>query len=294
MKNQKGNKKQRSESVASTDTRSQTIANKNKKDNNRSSSEDTNRVFNNIGTKSSHTLTQKGSDGTNSNPKLSSNIAEKNTSDKSKASNVEKKNKVVGKDVIDEKNNEESGDESVVNKAREKTQKSDKVKDNKKNKEKKKEVDIKERYKDNDAEMKLEFGKKYNPKKKKEIKLKFLAMKDNVLKDNTCISRVQFIGYLKYIVESIFGKQYKFSPTAAAFLHISCEHYLTGLFEDTNLIANHCKRMTIHAKDMLLARRIRGEDPTYERFFHFTKLPKVNGEKDAKSVYEHYQKKYNK
>jgi len=32
-----------------------------------------------------------------------------------------------------------------------------------------------------------------------------------------------------------------------------------GLFEDTNLCAIHAKRVTIMAKDMQLARRIRGE-----------------------------------
>jgi histone H3 len=34
---------------------------------------------------------------------------------------------------------------------------------------------------------------------------------------------------------------------------------LVGLFEDTNLCALHAKRVTILPKDMLLARRIRGE-----------------------------------
>ncbi len=37
------------------------------------------------------------------------------------------------------------------------------------------------------------------------------------------------------------------------------EAYLVGLFEDTNLCSLHAKRVTIMAKDMQLARRIRGE-----------------------------------
>jgi histone H3 len=42
-------------------------------------------------------------------------------------------------------------------------------------------------------------------------------------------------------------------------LQEASEAYLVGLFEDTNLIAIHAKRVTIFGKDMQLARRIRGE-----------------------------------
>ena len=50
---------------------------------------------------------------------------------------------------------------------------------------------------------------------------------------------------------------------ASAFLALqeACEAYLVGLFEDTNLCAIHAKRVTITARDMHLARRIRGERP---------------------------------
>ena len=42
-------------------------------------------------------------------------------------------------------------------------------------------------------------------------------------------------------------------------LQEAAEAYLIGLFEDTNLMAIHAKRVTIATKDMQLARRIRGE-----------------------------------
>ncbi|MBZ3890571.1 histone H3.3 [Sciurus carolinensis] len=42
-------------------------------------------------------------------------------------------------------------------------------------------------------------------------------------------------------------------------LQEASEAYLVGLFEDTNLCAIHAKRVTIMAKDIQLARRIRGE-----------------------------------
>ena len=42
-------------------------------------------------------------------------------------------------------------------------------------------------------------------------------------------------------------------------LQEASEAYLVGLFEDTNLCANHAKRVTIMLKDILLARFTRGE-----------------------------------
>jgi histone H3 len=51
----------------------------------------------------------------------------------------------------------------------------------------------------------------------------------------------------------------RFQSSAILALQEVSEAYLVGLFEDTNLLAIHSKRVTIYAKDMKLARRIRGE-----------------------------------
>ena len=51
----------------------------------------------------------------------------------------------------------------------------------------------------------------------------------------------------------------KFLSDAIMALQESAEAYLVGLFEDTNLAAIHAKRVTIMLKDMVLAKRIRGE-----------------------------------
>ena len=56
-----------------------------------------------------------------------------------------------------------------------------------------------------------------------------------------------------------YRKQYRFQITALMALQGAAEAYLVGLFEDTNICAIHAKRVTIMAKDMQLARRIRGE-----------------------------------
>jgi histone H3 len=51
----------------------------------------------------------------------------------------------------------------------------------------------------------------------------------------------------------------RFQSTAVLALQEASEAYLVGLFEDTNLCAIHSKRTTIMPKDLMLARRIRGE-----------------------------------
>ena len=51
----------------------------------------------------------------------------------------------------------------------------------------------------------------------------------------------------------------RFQSNAVLALQEAAESYLVGLFEDTNLCAIHAKRVTIMPKDMILARRIRGE-----------------------------------
>ena len=56
-----------------------------------------------------------------------------------------------------------------------------------------------------------------------------------------------------------FKTDLRFQSNAILALQEAGEAYLVGLFEDTNLCAIHAKRVTIMAKDMQLARRIRGE-----------------------------------
>ncbi|KAG8826061.1 histone H3.1 [Serendipita sp. 399] len=54
----------------------------------------------------------------------------------------------------------------------------------------------------------------------------------------------------------------RFQSSAVMALQEAAEAYLVSLFEDTNLAAIHAKRVTIQPKDMLLARRLRGERTT--------------------------------
>ena len=51
----------------------------------------------------------------------------------------------------------------------------------------------------------------------------------------------------------------RFQSLALSALQEASEAYLVGLFEDTNLCAIHAKRVTVMAKDMQLARRLRAD-----------------------------------
>ena len=63
---------------------------------------------------------------------------------------------------------------------------------------------------------------------------------------------------VKEIVEQ-YHPGVKIQYSALLCLQEALEAYLVGLFEDSNLCAIHAKRVTIFPKDILLARRIRGE-----------------------------------
>lgn len=56
-----------------------------------------------------------------------------------------------------------------------------------------------------------------------------------------------------------FAQGVRFQLAAIIALQEAAESYLVGLYADSNLAAIHAKRVTIMAKDMQIARRIRGE-----------------------------------
>ena len=74
------------------------------------------------------------------------------------------------------------------------------------------------------------------------------------------INKVAFQRLIKDIVEEFApDMRYRFSLQAFQALHVASEDYLIALFEDSYLCALHAKRVTLMKKDMILARRIRGE-----------------------------------
>lgn len=69
----------------------------------------------------------------------------------------------------------------------------------------------------------------------------------------------QPFGRLVMEIAHDFKKDCRFHGFGLLGLQEAAEDYLIGMFEDTNLCAIHNKRVTIMPKDIMLARRIRGE-----------------------------------
>jgi histone H3/H4 len=55
-----------------------------------------------------------------------------------------------------------------------------------------------------------------------------------------------------------FSETFRWTSNSLKTLQSSAEDYMVGLFEDSYLCAMHCKRVTLFAQDLQLARRIRG------------------------------------
>jgi histone H3 len=72
------------------------------------------------------------------------------------------------------------------------------------------------------------------------------------------IRKLPFQRLVREIAQN-YHRDLRFQSSAIAALQEAAEAYLVGLFEDTNLLAIHAKRVTIMPKDLQLARRMRGE-----------------------------------
>jgi len=72
------------------------------------------------------------------------------------------------------------------------------------------------------------------------------------------IRRLPFQRLVRELAQD-FRNDLRFQSSAVLALQEASEAYLVGLFEDTNLCAIHAKRVTIMPKDILLAKKIRGD-----------------------------------
>ena len=61
------------------------------------------------------------------------------------------------------------------------------------------------------------------------------------------------------ILRDTSGQFLRMQKTAVDALHEAAESYMVDLFDDTNLCALHCKRVTIGPRDIQLAVRLRGD-----------------------------------
>lgn len=104
-------------------------------------------------------------------------------------------------------------------------------------------------------------------KKKKRYRPGTLAIREIRRLQNTTsllIRKLPFSRLVRGIIKKQSGDVYRIQMSGLECLQEAAEAYLIGLFEDTNLAAIHAKRVTIMPKDILLARRLRGESTNYQ------------------------------
>jgi histone H3 len=78
-------------------------------------------------------------------------------------------------------------------------------------------------------------------------------------KSTECLIRkLPFQRLVREVAQGIRG-DLRFQSTAVLALQEASEAYVVGVFEDANLCAIHAKRVTVFARDMNLALRIRGQ-----------------------------------
>lgn len=97
--------------------------------------------------------------------------------------------------------------------------------------------------------------------KKKRYRPKSVALREiNKYRKSTelLIRKMPFQRLVREIAGEI-KSEIRFQSAALEALQEASEAYLVGLFEDTNMCASHAGRVTIMPRDMILARRIRGE-----------------------------------
>ncbi|KAF8216456.1 putative histone H3 [Mycena galopus ATCC 62051] len=72
------------------------------------------------------------------------------------------------------------------------------------------------------------------------------------------IRKLPFQRLVREIAQDLM-EDIRFQSTALEGLQEAAENFLVSLFEDTQACALHAKRVTIMQKDMMLARRLRGD-----------------------------------
>jgi histone H3/H4 len=196
----------------------------------------------------------------------------KNENDSEKNGKTKKKEKKTQKD----KSTEEEKPLITDKKYKFLKEKSEKDKKNEKDKQDKQELEIKSRY-----DIKRTKKKKYK-------------ISESIINNNTSIPRFQIVKIIKDLIDNTYNNKFKISSGASAILHVSLEHYLLGVFEDSNLCAIHDKRCTLYVKDILLARKIRGEDSMYEGFKNYNKVILSKYDLDEKDHYSRVMNEYSK
>ncbi|XP_011297190.1 histone H3.3-like [Fopius arisanus] len=81
------------------------------------------------------------------------------------------------------------------------------------------------------------------------------------------IPKLPFFRLVKEIIHDLFPRKNidRMQANALEALQEAAETYLVQFFEDSILLAFHCKRVTLMQRDMVLMRRLRGRDDVINR-----------------------------
>ena len=74
------------------------------------------------------------------------------------------------------------------------------------------------------------------------------------------IPKTAFSNLVRELANEYAGNVLRFSASAISALHECTEKHMVAIFENANLAANHCKRVTVTPKDFHLALRIAGNN----------------------------------
>lgn len=107
------------------------------------------------------------------------------------------------------------------------------------------------------------------PKKKKAQSRGIIAL--NEIKKfqqstNLLLRKRSFCRLVREITQLNLGKDMRYQSNALFALQEAAEAYLVSVFEDSNVCAIHAKRLTIYPRDMVMARRIRGDKDDHVLF----------------------------
>ena len=76
---------------------------------------------------------------------------------------------------------------------------------------------------------------------------------------NLLIPKLPFRRVVRELIQEYY-RDLRIQETALQALHTAAEAYLVEVFEDANLCAIHGKRVTLLPRDIVLARRLRGDE----------------------------------
>ncbi|XP_063973039.1 uncharacterized protein LOC135160429 isoform X1 [Diachasmimorpha longicaudata] len=81
------------------------------------------------------------------------------------------------------------------------------------------------------------------------------------------IPKLPFSRLVREIIRDLFPRENidRMQATALEALQEATETYLVQFFEDSILLAFHCRRVTLMQRDMVLMRRLRGRDDVINR-----------------------------